>query len=305
MLYIVKDAHEPELIYISMGERPESATTRHYFTYDARTGALLDRRPMGQGVMSVISRLHIDLFAGIWGMLLYGFMGLLLIASIISGVVIYSPYRKRVAFGLVRRSPPRLLWADLHNLLGMVSLVWFFVVGLTGVLNTLSIPIYSYWQESALSTLLAQAEASLEGDPSGPGSAGRALQAAEAAAPNMQMSFMAFPKNPWAGPHHFVVYMVGETPLTAELITPFVVDGRRGEVVATAELPWYFKLLMGSRPLHFGNYGGLPLKILWALLDLLSIIVVGSGLYLWLRRSHLSFEAWWQKLRAGPKEHPA
>ena len=36
-----------------------------------------------------------------------------------------------------------------------------------------------------------------------------------------------------------------------------------------------------SRPLHFGDYGGMPLKIIWALLDLATIIVLGSGLYLW------------------------
>ncbi|MDB5973481.1 MAG: putative rane protein [Nevskia sp.] len=42
-----------------------------------------------------------------------------------------------------------------------------------------------------------------------------------------------------------------------------------------------------SRPLHFGDYGGLPLKLIWALLDLVTIAVLGSGLYLWLawRRS--------------------
>jgi uncharacterized iron-regulated membrane protein len=46
-----------------------------------------------------------------------------------------------------------------------------------------------------------------------------------------------------------------------------------------------------SRPLHFGNYGGMPLKIIWALLDIVTIIVLGSGLYLWLGRRRSSFEA--------------
>lgn len=40
------------------------------------------------------------------------------------------------------------------------------------------------------------------------------------------------------------------------------------------------------QPLHFGNYGGMPLKILWALLDLLAILVLASGLYLWLERGN-------------------
>jgi uncharacterized iron-regulated membrane protein len=36
--------------------------------------------------------------------------------------------------------------------------------------------------------------------------------------------------------------------------------------------------------LHFGDYGGMPLKIIWALLDLVTLMVLGSGLYLWTAR---------------------
>ena len=46
-----------------------------------------------------------------------------------------------------------------------------------------------------------------------------------------------------------------------------------------------------SRPLHFGDYGGLPLKIIWVLLDLVTIFLLGSGLYLWLTRRALSGDA--------------
>ena len=42
------------------------------------------------------------------------------------------------------------------------------------------------------------------------------------------------------------------------------------------EMPWYAKILLLSQPLHFGDYGGLPLKIIWALLDLITIIVLGQ-----------------------------
>jgi uncharacterized iron-regulated membrane protein len=39
-----------------------------------------------------------------------------------------------------------------------------------------------------------------------------------------------------------------------------------------------------SQPLHFGDYGGAPLKIIWALLDLGLIVVLASGIFLWLRK---------------------
>jgi uncharacterized iron-regulated membrane protein len=49
-------------------------------------------------------------------------------------------------------------------------------------------------------------------------------------------------------------------------------------------MPWYTKALSLSRPLHFGDYGGLLLKLVWLVLDLVTIIVLASGLYLWLTK---------------------
>jgi uncharacterized iron-regulated membrane protein len=49
-------------------------------------------------------------------------------------------------------------------------------------------------------------------------------------------------------------------------------------------LPWYVATLLISQPLHFGDYGGMPLKIIWAILDIITIVVLVTGLYLWLRR---------------------
>jgi uncharacterized iron-regulated membrane protein len=42
--------------------------------------------------------------------------------------------------------------------------------------------------------------------------------------------------------------------------------------------------LLVSQPLHFGDYGGVPLKVLWASLDVITIVVLASGLYLWWTR---------------------
>jgi uncharacterized iron-regulated membrane protein len=55
-------------------------------------------------------------------------------------------------------------------------------------------------------------------------------------------------------------------------------------VTARVDLPWYLTALLISQPLHFGDYGGLPMQILWALLDVITIVVLGSGLYLWIAR---------------------
>ncbi len=64
-------------------------------------------------------------------------------------------------------------------------------------------------------------------------------------------------------------------------------------------MPWYTHALLLSQPLHFGDYGGLPLKILWALLDLFTIAVLGSGLYLWLGKRNASAAGRTPEIEAG------
>jgi len=63
-----------------------------------------------------------------------------------------------------------------------------------------------------------------------------------------------------------------------------LIDASNGQLTDSRELPWYVKSLLLSQPLHFGDYGGMPLKIIWAIFDVITIIILGTGLYLWFAR---------------------
>jgi len=78
--------------------------------------------------------------------------------------------------------------------------------------------------------------------------------------------------------------MQGTSPLTSRLQKPVLVDAQTEKVIATVDLPWYMVALRVAQPLHFGDYGGQALKLLWALLDIVTIVVLVTGLYLWLKR---------------------
>jgi uncharacterized iron-regulated membrane protein len=287
--FLVRDPDEPQVWFVRLGETADAPEPSAFYTYDARTGAFLHEYPLRQGIMYILLRLHIDLFAGLPGTLFLGFMGLLFVASLVSGVALYGPFMRTLRFGTVRwERSARIRWLDVHNLLGIVTLVWMLVVGITGVINTLSIPIFGYWQ----STQLAEMTAPYRDRPplTEVCSVDQALAAARAAEPGKELSFMAFPGNDFASPHHFVAFMQGTTPWTARLLTPVLIDAQTGQVIDTRAPPWYVTALLLSQPLHFGDYGGLPLKTLWALLDILTIVVLGSGLYLWLKQRKVPFE---------------
>lgn len=251
-------------------------------TLDARTAEVLKEHESG-GFMDVMLRLHTDMYAGLPGMLFLGFMGLLLAVAIVSGIVVYKPFMSKLNFGTVRRrKSTSIKWLDLHNLLGIVTVVWLLVVGLTGTINTLSTIMLGVWKNDQLAEMIAPYRDAppLESF----GSVQAAFETAVETAPGMDVSFIAFPGSPFSSPHHYVFFMKGDTPVTSHLLRPVLVDAQTSALTDTRELPWYMKALLLSQPLHFGNYGGLPLKIIWALLDIIAIIVLGSGLYLWLKK---------------------
>ena len=115
-----------------------------------------------------------------------------------------------------------------------------------------------------------------------------AVEVARAAAPGMTPILVAYPGTGFSTPRHYAVFMRGAAPLTAQLRKPVLVDAETGEVAAVLTMPWYITMLRLSQPLHFGDYGGMPLKILWALLDCVTIVVLASGLYLWIGRRRTS-----------------
>ena len=234
------------------------------------------------GFMSVLLMLHTNLLMGQAAQLFLGAMGLLLALSLISGAVVYGPYMRRLRFGSVRRDKStRLTWLDLHNLLGIATLMWLLVVGLTGTVNTLDSIVFSAWQKRVVHQLALD-----PGRPALPNPQGlqHAVDQARAHMPGRAISFVAFPGHMFATPQHYAIYLKGQSKLTERMLHPVFVDVHTGVLQDVGRPPWYLWALELSRPLHFGDYGGLPLKIIWAALDMLAIVVLGSGLYLWLNR---------------------
>ena len=293
-MFASQEEDDDRVWYVTLSDTPTSETAMKQVAVDARTGKVLGQPQLDNGFMYIMFSLHVNLFAGLAGMLFLGFMGMLLIVAIISGIVLYGPFMKKLEFGTVRADKStRLKWLDLHNLLGIVTLAWLLVVGATGVINTWADLVIKYWQMDQMAEMVAP----YKGQPplKELGSLQKAVDAATALEPEMKMGFIAFPGTTFSSPHHYGVFMRGTEPLTSRLFKPVLVDASTGEVTDSRTLPWYATALLISQPLHFGDYGGRPMQIMWAILDILSIVVLGSGLYLWIVRRKTS-EARLEKL---------
>ncbi|WP_411850122.1 PepSY-associated TM helix domain-containing protein [Stenotrophomonas sp. LGBM10] len=271
-------------VYVNTGTRPDTPPPQMKTALlDASSGQLLPAPQFNEGVMYFLYRLHTDLFLGLPGMLFMGAMGLLFAVAIVSGLVLYGPFMRRQPFGTLRTGRSRrLAWLDLHNLLGVVTLGWALVVGITGAINTIAKPLEQAWQSEQLGEFAARYAG--QPRPVVLASLQAAVDTARAAEPGMRPAFVSFPGTGYSGDHHYGVFMQGSTPLTERLYRPVLIDAGTGALTAQPQLPAYMTVLLISQPLHFGDYGKLPLKILWALLDLLTIAVLVTGLYLWFKR---------------------
>lgn len=279
--FVLIDIKDSRLVTVILNDSVLSPPgVGHTVVLDARTAKILTPPKPPEGFMHIMLKLHTDLYAGLPGTLFLGLMGFLFVIAVISGVVLYSPFMRKLNFAEVRSSKTRQIkWLDWHNLIGVISISWVIVVGLTGVINTLGEPIITLWQSTQMKAL-TEPYAHLP-EVHTVGSIQKAVNLAENRLPEMTPYFVAMPGTAFSSKRHLVVFMRGNTPLTAKLFQPVLIDGETIEFAATAVMPWYVQTLLLSQPLHFGDYAGLSLKIVWLLLDMLTIFMLISGLYLW------------------------
>ena len=287
---VFPDEAAPQVGVIMTPTRDGSFRPFHRRWYDARTGELrVDERKEARGpdVLLVLLQLHTDMFAGLPGELFLAAMAAIFVASLVSGAVLYAPFMRKLAFGAVRRGGSgHLAWLDLHNLVGVTALTWMLVVGATGIMNDLSTPLFDLWQMTDVAKVMARYGHPAPVTPSADLEA--AVRDAKAAVPGARLDFVSFPAAAGSSPVHYVVWLKGDRTLTSRLLTPVLVNAVTGHVDMVARMPWYLRLLELSRPLHFGDYGGLTLKVLWSLLDALTIGVLVTGLHLWIAKRRRS-----------------
>lgn len=251
---------------------------------DLVTGAPIGDPDAGRSLTGFLLDLHAQWLLGPWGELVGALIALLVLASLLSGLVVYAPYVRRIAFGVLRRGKgARLLQLDLHNFAGAIVLGWALVVTVTGFMlgfNSLAIGI---WQATALGGLREAAAQQVPADRHAPPvDVGRAFAVAQAAAaPGWTVQSLIYPHTEFSTPRHYTLLLAGSEGLDERMFAVTIVDAVTGEIAATPEVPLYLKAIALSEPLHFGDYGGLPLKLLWTACAWLTLFITANGAWLW------------------------
>ncbi|WP_448662571.1 PepSY-associated TM helix domain-containing protein [Sphingomonas sp. CJ20] len=224
---------------------------------------------------------------GIFGITLVGILGMLMVALAVTGLLAH-PRIFRDAFRLRTRSSGGVALADWHNRLSVWTLPFGLAIAITGaVIGLGSITAYALAQRYYGGDLEA-VYAPVFGGEGKPNAAKAPL--ADVATPlrYMQQHFPDVPvtyvtlHDPGTAGQH--VQIIGGPPRRLIFGEYYAFDaaGRFHGTAGLADGAIGKQAAASNYKLHFGNYGGLPVKIAYCLFGLALTIVSATGVYIWL-----------------------
>jgi len=219
---------------------------------------------------------HRHLMMPVWvGVPLVSALAIPLLLSLVSSLYIY----KRWWRGLLawpRRERRRRFWGDVHRLLGVWSLWFVLLIALTGLW---------YLVESlgaGARPLPEVPSASTDGVPSAadPAAIDRAVDQAHRRWPELEIRNV-YPSADGAG---LVLDGQAGTWLVRERANAIGFDLRTGAVLGRregSELDAHQRISEMADPLHFGSFGGWPVRLLWFLFGAALTALSVTGVYLY------------------------
>lgn len=224
-----------------------------------------------------VLELHYTFLAGHTGAFIAGLFGALLCLLGVSGVWLYRGFWKTL-FQLRWKKSARIFFSDFHKMVGITSTVFNLLLGFTGAWWNLS-HIIGHWMEEEHEHVTMpkwDGRVSIDG----------LLAAAEKEIPGYRANWIALPFEP-GGDISFFGALEEQGVLRSPYGSTLFFDASTGELKSTAradEGGAWAQALDAFTPLHFGNFGGLPVKILWCLGGLAPGLLAVSGSLMWWKR---------------------
>ncbi|WP_126246818.1 PepSY-associated TM helix domain-containing protein [Chitinophaga rhizosphaerae] len=278
----------PYLTFQRMPQAPEealvmraeySAENKVYLYVDPYTAEILHTRGNKDFFTGFLLYLHFTLMSGRNGSIIILFMAAVMLVAIVTGVYVYRKhlwkvltFRDKIEWKFRRRR-----WRNLHRIAGVWSLVFNLLIVITGILIQWKV-VGARVGKKAPSVAVS---ASIDFE----------SLTAKARSEISNYTIMAIrPPRTEGGPVLFLGN-AGEPLIFGEYGTTISLSPDSGKVVKKTlfnDAPFSVKWDAAVKPLHFGNYGGIPLKILYSLLGLTPGVLALSGILIWFRRKWMT-----------------
>lgn len=241
--------------------------------------------PRSNHVNNFLRHLHVRLLIDYSGRIVVGLIGIAMVVSVITGVLIYKRILRDFFTMRWRKSKgARLTLADLHRLIGVWALLFHFVIGATGA--WLGLESYATsWVASVAGLPEADEKAKPNvAAPAPPPNVAALIAQTEAAIPGIVPTVIAFDGGTDAA---------GKTRISGNLpglvqqgsaFVAFDAAGNPTEIYDVREKSGWTRFRYALEPLHYGYYGGLWLKICYLVLGLLPALLSITGALIWFER---------------------
>ncbi|MHA6769766.1 PepSY-associated TM helix domain-containing protein [Sphingobium ummariense] len=247
--------------------------------------------PVRQGWTEFLARLHINLhLPQSWGIFIVGLTGVALLSSLISGLLAH-PRIFRDAFHLRLGGARRLQEADLHNRIGVWALPFHVTVSLTGALLGLSAIIIGalglavfQGDTAKVYALFTPPHPVEDVRPAAPIDLGPAFAEIASRAPDGRISHLAIEHPEEQGAAVMFEVEGGSSRLVNADTYAFDRAGTLYYEQKAADNNVGQQILGSLGLLHFGWFGGGPIKIAYALLGLGLTYLAAGGVNIWLAR---------------------
>jgi uncharacterized iron-regulated membrane protein len=223
----------------------------------------------------------------VYGLTLVGILGVLMAALCLSGVLAH-PRLFRDAFRLRLGASDRLREADIHNRLSVWGLPFHFVIAATGAALGLSIlvastlaPVVNDGDTDSFFAPVFGAETDGDASPAPLADLAAALDNFKREHPEARAWYFSFHDPATADQDAKLVARHPRRVIFAEYY-PFDAEGTLTGRIGLSDGPWGKQFFASLYPLHFGSFGGLPVKLAYGLLGLAACVVSASGFRIWL-----------------------
>ena len=206
-----------------------------------------------------------------------GVVAVLYALALISGTVLLLPRLKRQLFALRPEGSRRRAWLDLHNLLGLTALPFHLVIAITTAVFVFYAPLEQAMRALSPAADTDVAEAVGQGELLPPATL---LARAQAFAPALQAERMVF--DALDDRAEALVVVLGGTATGGRRL--YVALNPYGGALRYRNSggSFYHAASDAFAALHFGNYGGYPLRWLYFVLALAGAVLFYTGNLLWL-----------------------
>lgn len=275
-----------EALVVELTHAPEKGNLLRYeFFVDAGKDVLLGQRLWQNSLANYLRQIHVRLYEGIWGRQLVGLGGIGLLIVTITGWMIYGNFMKKQKWPKFRKAIDiRIRMADWHKILGISALAFNLVIALTGAWLGLQPWLQRWLNINTPARYEATVLMDSQKDKAIPVNWQRALEKAKQVFPDFRPRQLT-PSTNGAG----TLTLRGNIPglIYERDINMLVLSKESYEPLFkydVREQPISHKIYYIQEALHFGDYGGLALKVLYAILGLVSGFLSISGFVIFLFR---------------------